>query len=85
MLVRRFIGMKHPERFVKAEPGKGSPVYRYMTAWPSETVPAQSWNTDLLEAAGRAVGTEMLKIGVSVWLAPGLNIHLNPLCGRNFQ
>lgn len=60
-------------------------LYRYMTAWPSETVQAQSWNTDLLEHIGEAIGTEMLEIGVSVWLAPGLNIHRNPLCGRNFE
>lgn len=60
-------------------------LYRYMTAWPSETVQAQSWNTALLEQIGKAVGTEMLETGVSVWLAPGLNIHRNPLCGRNFE
>ena len=77
--------LKHFERFVKAKPGKGRPVYRYMTAWPSETVQAQTWDTDLLEEVGRAVGREMLEIGVSVWLAPGLNIHRNPLCGRNFE
>ena len=77
--------LKHFERFVKAKPGKGRPIYRYMTAWPSETVQAQTWDLDLLEEVGRAVGKEMLEIGVSVWLAPGLNIHRNPLCGRNFE
>lgn len=77
--------LKHFERFVKAKPGKGRPVYRYMTAWPSETVQAQTWDTALLEEVGHAVGREMLEIGVSVWLAPGLNIHRNPLCGRNFE
>lgn len=77
--------LKSFERFVKAKPGKGRPVYRYMTAWPSETVQAQTWDLDLVEEVGRAVGKEMLEIGVSVWLAPGLNIHRNPLCGRNFE
>lgn len=77
--------LKHFERFVKAKPGNGRPVYRYMTAWPSETVQAQTWDTALLEEVGHAVGREMLEIGVSVWLAPGLNIHRNPLCGRNFE
>lgn len=77
--------LKHFEPFVKAKPNKGRPVYHYMTAWPSETVQAQSWDISLLEEVGKAVGREMLEIGVSVWLAPGLNIHRNPLCGRNFE
>ena len=70
---------------LKDRSGKGKTVYRYMTAWPSETVQAQTWNTDLVNEIGQAVGKEMLEIGVSVWLAPGLNIHRNPLCGRNFE
>lgn len=73
------------EPLLKGKPGKGKTVYRYMTAWPSETVQAQTWNAELVEEIGRAVGKEMLEIGVSVWLAPGLNIHRNPLCGRNFE
>lgn len=77
--------IKSFEPFVKAKPNKGRPVYHYMTAWPSETVQAQSWDVLLLEEVGKAVGREMLEIGVSVWLAPGLNIHRNPLCGRNFE
>ena len=70
---------------LKDRSGKGKTVYRYMTAWPSETVQAQTWNADLVQEIGQAVGKEMLEIGVSVWLAPGLNIHRNPLCGRNFE
>ena len=73
------------EPLLKGKPGKGTTVYRYMAAWPSETVQAQTWNVELIEKVGKAVGNEMLEIGVSVWLAPGLNIHRNPLCGRNFE
>lgn len=77
--------LKKIEPLVKSKPGKGTTAYRYMTAWPSETVQAQTWNAELVESIGQAVGKEMLEIGVSVWLAPGLNIHRNPLCGRNFE
>ena len=77
--------LKNTEGFLKRFMGKGTPVYRYMTAWPSETVLAQSFDTERMEEVGRAIGREMIEIGVSVWLAPGLNIHRNPLCGRNFE
>ncbi len=77
--------LRHTEGLLKKLTSGGRVYYRYMTAWPSETVLAQSWNTGLLEEVGKAIGTEMLEIGVSVWLAPGLNIHRNPLCGRNFE
>ena len=77
--------LKKLEPILKTKLGTKKTVYRYMTAWPSETVQAQTWNTELIERLGEAVGNEMLEIGVSIWLAPGLNIHRNPLCGRNFE
>ena len=77
--------LKKLEPILKTKLGTKKTVYCYMTAWPSETVQAQTWNTELIEKLGEAVGNEMLEIGVSVWLAPGLNIHRNPLCGRNFE
>lgn len=67
------------------KPEDGRPVYQYMTAWPAVVNQAQTWNTDLLKKVGSSIGKEMLSIGVSLWLAPGINIHRNPLCGRNFE
>lgn len=59
--------------------------YQYCTAIPTGSVLAQTWNTALLEETGRAVAAEMQEFGVAWWLAPGMNIHRNPLCGRNFE
>ena len=60
-------------------------VYSYATAFPCETLLAQTFNKELVFKVGEAVGKEMLNFGVSYWLAPGVNIHRNPLCGRNFE
>ena len=63
----------------------GTTLYQYATAFPVGTAVAQTWNTDLAEAFGAAVSAEMSEYGVTFWLAPGMNIHRNPLCGRNFE
>lgn len=60
-------------------------VYQFTTAFPVGLALAQSWNTKLVERVGDAVGKEMERYGVTYWLAPGMNIHRNPLCGRNFE
>lgn len=73
------------EPFVLAKPGRGYRVYQYMTCFPAVTLQAQTWNPELIEKVGRAIGTEMVETGVTLWLAPGMNIHRNPLCGRNFE
>ncbi len=60
-------------------------VYQYCTAFPVGTALAQSWNTELCLEVGRAISREMDEYCASCWLAPALNIHKNPLGGRNFE
>ncbi len=57
----------------------------YMTAFPCEALLACTWNVDLLEEIGRAVGSEGAVNGMTGWYAPGLNTHRSPFGGRNFE
>ena len=71
--------------FATEQEKRGTSYYQYCTAIPVGTLLAQTWNLDLVQKLGEMIGHEMELFGVTLWLAPGMNIHRNPLCGRNFE
>ena len=71
--------------FAEPKDPQGTTYYQYCTAIPVGTLLAQTWNMDLVREVGEMIAREMKEFEVSLWLAPGMNIHRNPLCGRNFE
>ena len=55
------------------------------TAWPCSTLLACTWNEEIVEKVGAAGGAEVKENNIAIWLAPAVNIHRSPLCGRNFE
>lgn len=73
------------KKVMTGDPNKDTVIYQYTTAFPVANALAQTWNTDLMYEIGNAIYREMKEYGCTYWLAPAINIHRNPLCGRNFE
>ena len=67
------------------ETGEKQKVYHYAIAWPVGTTMAQTFNREAIWEVGLGINADIRSMNVAVILGPGVNIHRNPLCGRNFE
>ena len=72
-------------RLTQSSTSRGVTTYQWATAFPIGTMLAQTFDPDLITEVGEAIGKEMAEYGTTLWLAPSLNIHRDPLNGRNFE
>lgn len=79
------MSIEHGFLVKNADFGNAEFYHQYCTAFPIGTLLAQTWDREVMLAVGKAVAEEMNEFFVTLWLAPGMNIHRNPLCGRNFE
>ena len=73
------------DELITADGPAGLRLQRFTCLMPIGTALACTWNTELVEALHQKLGEEMTHYGVDVQLGPGMNLHRNPLCGRNFE
>nr|AHF23870.1 beta-glucosidase Bgl3C [uncultured bacterium Contig15] len=66
---------------IRFHPGLGVTT----TAFPCATLLGSTWDPEIVREVGAAAALEAKENNIMVWLAPGVNIHRNPLCGRNFE
>jgi beta-glucosidase len=78
-------GLRISQNYQVTENGNPVEYHQYCTAFPVGTLLAQTWDPDVVTKVTAAIGREMEEYGVSIWLAPGMNIQRDPACGRNYE
>jgi beta-glucosidase len=81
----KFTHVNGPSGVNKGNPPKDDKDFTYTTAFPSATLLAATWDTELVTEVGKVTGNEVLEYDYGLSKMPGLNIHRNPKCGRNFE
>ena len=70
---------------ITADGPAGLRIHRHCALLPCGTALACTWDEELVQGLYALIGEEMREHGVDVALLPGMNLHRNPLCGRNFE